>query len=99
MDGGRSFAPPVRVSSDGWRIEGCPEDGPAVTFDAVGRAHLVWPSVVNGQSAYKAIFYAVSEPGGGFAACRQVSPPTRWAEHPAVAVDAKGKPSAQDRSG
>ena len=33
-DGGRTFAPPVRVSEDKWSIEGCPDDGPAMAIDA-----------------------------------------------------------------
>ena len=30
-DGGRTFEPPVRVSDDNWVLDGCPENGPAMT--------------------------------------------------------------------
>ncbi len=45
-DGGRTFAPPVRVSEDKWSIEGCPDDGPAMAIDAANRIHIVWPTLV-----------------------------------------------------
>ena len=33
-DGGRTFAPPTRVSEDRWVLDGCPENGPAMAVDA-----------------------------------------------------------------
>jgi hypothetical protein len=45
-DGGRTFAPPVRVSEDKWALEGCPDDGPAMVVDAQNRIHVVWPTLV-----------------------------------------------------
>ena len=38
-DGGRTFAPPVRVSEDQWMIEGCPDDGPSMAVDAQTHPH------------------------------------------------------------
>ena len=32
-DGGRTFAPPARVSEDRWVLDGCPENGPAMAVD------------------------------------------------------------------
>jgi hypothetical protein len=45
-DGGRTFAPPVRVSEDKWMLEGCPDDGPSMAVDARKRIHIVWPTLV-----------------------------------------------------
>lgn len=65
-DGGRTFGAPVRVSEDGWKIDGCPDDGPAIAVDAQNRVHVVWPTVVDGQDPRGAIFYAASRDGRGF---------------------------------
>ena len=45
-DGGKTFAPPVRVSEERVEINGCPDDGPAMAVDSTGAVHIVWPSVV-----------------------------------------------------
>jgi hypothetical protein len=57
-DGGRSFVPPVRVSEDGWAIDGCPDDGPAMTVDGRGTVHLVWMTVLDSDTSGGALFYA-----------------------------------------
>jgi hypothetical protein len=57
-DRGRTFGAPVRLSDDGWRIEGCPDDGPALAADAHGGIHVVWPTLVAGETPRKGIFYA-----------------------------------------
>ena len=35
-DGGKTFTPLTRVNQDGWSIQGCPDDGPAMAVDAKG---------------------------------------------------------------
>jgi hypothetical protein len=50
-DGGRTFAPPVRVSEDKWMIEGCPDDGPTMVVDAKKRIHIVWPTLITEETA------------------------------------------------
>jgi hypothetical protein len=40
QDGGRSFSIPIRVREDGWAINGCPDDGPAMAADTAGTVHL-----------------------------------------------------------
>jgi hypothetical protein len=65
-DGGRSFAAPIRVSQDGWAINGCPDDGPAMVVDATGTAHVVWPTVIGGSAPEGAIFYASTREGRQF---------------------------------
>jgi hypothetical protein len=89
-DGGRTFAPPVRVSEDDWAINGCPDDGPAMAVE--GRAvHLVWPSVVAGAQPAGALFYAVSRDGRTFTPRLRV--PTLGSakpSHPQVAIGGAG---------
>jgi hypothetical protein len=63
-DGGRTFGAPVRVSEDGWAIDGCPEDGPSIAVDAAGVLHIAWPTLVTGETTRKAIFYSYSRDGG-----------------------------------
>lgn len=65
-DGGRSFTPPVRVSADGWAINACPDDGPAIAVDAGGTVHVVWPTVLPGRTPEGALFYASSRDGRTF---------------------------------
>lgn len=79
-DGGRTFATPVRVSEDGWQLEGCPDDGPAMAVDRDGTIHLAWPTLVagNGKDATTGIFYARSRDGLRFS--------------PRVAVPSEGTP-------
>ncbi len=45
-DNGATFAPPTRVSEDGWKIDACPDDGPAMVADGHGGIHIVWPTLV-----------------------------------------------------
>jgi hypothetical protein len=70
-DGGRTFAPPLRISDDHWVLDGCPENGPGMAVDSRNRVHIVWPTLVNGSTpdAEPALelFYAVSNDGRSFA--------------------------------
>jgi len=88
-DGGKTFSPMVRVNQDGWSIQGCPDDGPAMAVDTKGTIHLVWPTV---QSEQGVIQYATSRDGRAFAA--PVRMPTlggRRPSHPQVAVAPSGQ--------
>ncbi|MGE3472888.1 MAG: hypothetical protein AB7O28_21235, partial [Vicinamibacterales bacterium] len=81
---------PARVSEDGWAINGCPDDGPALAA-AAGRVHIVWPTVKTGPEPVGAIFYAAMTDGTRFGPRQQV--PTLGApkpSHPQVAVDSAG---------
>ena len=88
-DGGRTFAPPLRVSEDQWALEGCPDDGPAMTVDAQNRIHIVWPTLVSGATAgvepNTALFYAMSTDGKQFTP--RVRIPTEGTpHHPRITV-------------
>jgi hypothetical protein len=89
-DGGATFGRPVRVSEDGWELNGCPDDGPALALDASGTLHIVWPTVVDGSR--KAIFYASSRDGRTFTPRREV--PGLGSDsraHPQIAASPDGR--------
>jgi hypothetical protein len=65
-DGGTAFGAPGRVSEDSWQLAGCPDDGPAMSVDARGVAHVVWPTVLGGETPEGALFYASSPDGRSF---------------------------------
>lgn len=91
-DGARSFLPPVRVSEDGWAINGCPDDGPSIALDRTGGVHLVWPTVVNGPQPEGALFYATTSDGAHFSP--RVRIPTlggRKPAHPQIVIDGGGR--------
>jgi len=89
-DGGRTFAPPVRVSDDEWQLEGCPDDGPALAVDGRRMAHIVWPTVTASPEPHKAVFYATTTDGRTFTPRLRVSPIGRNTAHPQIAIDADG---------
>jgi hypothetical protein len=89
-DGGRTFAPLLRVHEDKWSIDGCPDDGPAMAVDGAGTVHLVWPTVLNGEQG--ALLYATSKDGQRFSDPMRV--PTLGApkpSHPQIAIDRAGR--------
>ena len=95
-DGGRTFAPPIRVSEDRWALEGCPDDGPAMVVDTQQRIHVVWPTLVREPSAESAestetiaLFYASSNDGVTFTS-RQRIPTEGLPHHPRIALAADG---------
>jgi hypothetical protein len=70
-DGGRSFAPPVEISNDGWEVPSCPHSGPSIGRDSRGRLHVTWFTL--GRSENKAgIYYSVSTDEGKSFAPRQL---------------------------
>ena len=89
-DGGKTFAPLLRVHEDKWSINGCPDDGPAIAVDRAGVVHLVWPTVLNGELG--ALLYATSKDGRRFE--QPVRVPTLGApkpSHPQIAIDGAGR--------
>ena len=80
-DGGKTFAPPVRVSDDNWILDGCPDDGPAIAVDPTGSVHIVWPTLVGKGSDDPtiALFYATSTDGRHFTPRQRV--PTEGLPH------------------
>jgi hypothetical protein len=75
----------VRVSEDGWAIDGCPDDGPAIGVDAKGALHVAWPTRVSDSG--KGVFYTRSTDGGrSFAPRVRVDQTAGGAAHPQLAV-------------
>ena len=90
-DGGRTFAPPARVSDDNWLLNGCPDDGPAMVVDSQSQLHIVWPTLVTGKEGAQtlALFYATSRDGRTFTP-RQTLPTQGVPHHPQIAVRQDG---------
>jgi len=89
-DGGRTFSAPLRVSEDKWALEGCPDDGPAMTVDRQNRIHIVWPTLVAASAGAEpniALFYAMSADGKQFTA-RERIPTEGTPHHPRIAIGA-----------
>ena len=89
-DGGRTFSAPLRVSEDQWALEGCPDDGPAMTVDRQNRIHIVWPTLVAAAAGAEpniALFYAMSADGKQFTA-RERIPTEGTPHHPRIAIGA-----------
>lgn len=63
-DGGRTFSPPVRVSEDGWKFDGCPENGPAIAVGTGGRLHVAWVTPLDGKEGAPLALYTASSPDG-----------------------------------
>ena len=65
----------MRVSEDGWVLDGCPENGPAVAIDQTNAIHVVWPTLVRGSAGADetlALFYATSKDGQRFTTRQQI---------------------------
>jgi hypothetical protein len=60
-DNGATFGAPLRVSEDGWQLNACPDDGPAMVADSHGGIHIAWPTLVPGATPHKEIFYSAIE--------------------------------------
>jgi hypothetical protein len=93
-DGGRTFSEPTPISRDGWAIDACPDDGPAMTVDASQTVHVVWPTVIDGTGTdpQGALFYTSTRDGHTFAARTRV--PTLGSakpSHPQIALDGAGR--------
>jgi hypothetical protein len=93
-DGGRSFSEPVRVSDDGWVLDGCPENGPAMVVDPQGTIHLVWPTLIPavnaGSEPTLGLFHAASSDGRRFSPRRQI-PTDGFPRHPQIAMSGDGR--------
>ena len=87
-DQGNSFAPPVRVADDNWKLEGCPDSGPAVM--RVGhRVYVAW--LTEATRARSGVRLAWTDDGGKtFSLPVMASNKTLDANHPAFALEEDG---------
>ncbi len=90
-DNGATFGAPVRVSDDGWKIDACPDDGPAMAADGHGRIHLAWPTMVPGETPRKGIFYSAISEEGTFSPRVRLDFGDADAAHPQIASDEHGQ--------
>lgn len=90
-DGGRTFSPPVRISRDGWQLEGCPDDGPSMAIERNGVAHVVWPTLLKTEKGEQTIglFHALTRDGATFTPRTRIET-SGVAHHPQVAVNDQG---------
>ena len=92
-DGGRTFSAPLRVSDDGWALDGCPENGPTLAVGTGGAVHIVWPTLVAGSTAdgepSLALFHAATTDGRHFSP-RARLPVRGTPRHPQIVMKADG---------
>jgi hypothetical protein len=71
-DGGRSFAPPLRVHDDGWKITGCPHRGGQVALDSKGTVYAAW--YTEGKAGTPTMLFATAPKGRAFGQPLRVNP-------------------------
>ncbi len=89
-DNGQTFGAPIRVSEDGWKLDACPDDGPAMAVDGHGGIHITWPAVVAGATPRKGIFYAALTDKNTFTPRLRLDSGDTDAAHPQLASDEHG---------
>lgn len=85
-DNGATFGDPIRVSEDGWKIDACPDDGPAMVADGHGGIHVAWPTLMAGETPRKGIFYSTLA-GDAFAPSVRLDSGESDPAHPQIAAD------------
>jgi hypothetical protein len=85
-DNGMTWGDPIRVSEDGWKIDACPDDGPAMVADGHGGIHIAWPTLVAGDTPRKGIFYSTLS-GDAFVPRLRLDSGGADAAHPQIASD------------
>jgi len=87
-DQGNTFAPPVRVAEDNWKLEGCPDSGPAV-IRAGSRVYVAW--LTEATRARSGVRLAWTDDGGRtFSLPVMASTKTLDSNHPAFALEGDG---------
>jgi hypothetical protein len=89
-DNGQTFGAPMRVSDDGWKLDACPDDGPALAVDGHGGIHVTWPTVVAGATPRKGIFYSALTSENTFMPRLRLDSGDTDAAHPQLASDEHG---------
>ncbi len=93
VDGGETFAEPVRISDAPWYIASCPFSGPSMVADGDGTLYVSWMDGRNdsaGDFSQTDIWLASSADGGQtFSANRRINQTTDvYNNLPSIAVDA-----------
>jgi len=88
-DGGKTFAPEVRVADDGWQLRGCPDSGPAL-IQSAGRLYIAW--LTEGREHLPRIQLSWSDDQGGhFHAPVAVSSDSLDPNHPVLTASEDGR--------
>jgi hypothetical protein len=87
-DGGRTFAPPVRVAADNWRIAGCPHSGPTIAAHDQ-RLFVAWMTEAQGRSAVRLAWS--DDDGETFQPALTVSGDILDANHPTLSRSPDGR--------
>lgn len=87
-DGGKTFAPRVRVSDKSWKIQGCPLKPTMMAIGKSGRMYAAWFA---GEMQPAGAFFAASEDGGKtFAKPVALHPEAKTSDHAQMTVAADG---------
>ncbi len=86
-DGGRTFAPPVRVAADNWRIAGCPHSGPTIAVQDQ-RLFVAWMTEARGRSVVQVA--RSDDSGQTFQPALRVSDDIFDANHPTLSRSPDG---------
>ena len=87
---GVTFGTPMRLSDDGWKIDACPDDGPAMAADGHGVIYVTWPTMVVSNTPRKAIFYSALTEGGTFTPRLRLDSGEADPAHPQIGSDEHG---------
>lgn len=61
---GKEFSPITKVTKDKWYMAGCPDAGPGMAFDSLGRLHVAWFTGSKTASDGIGYYYAYSDDRG-----------------------------------
>jgi hypothetical protein len=87
-DGGQTFAEPVRVHDDGWKLNGCPDSGPTLT-ESDDNLYVAWMTA--GDNAQPRVQLARSVDGAqSFAEPRDISGDILDPNHPVLKTGSDG---------
>jgi hypothetical protein len=82
MNQAGQWLPPKRITHDNWKIEACPEHGPALAIDSQNRSHLTWFTLGDTRQG---IYYAQTDDFGVTVSDPvKLGTPNRLASHPDV---------------
>jgi hypothetical protein len=85
MNADGQWSKPQRVTFDDWKIDACPEHGPALAIDNQDRAHLAWFTL---GDKHQGIFYAHTDDyGKTLSQAMALGDAGRLPGHPDVAVE------------
>jgi hypothetical protein len=98
LDGGTSFVSDTVLHADRWYLEGCPDVGPALTWNRNGGGHVAWFTGADPAGVYLVPWHA---PGGAAGVRRALADSLAAATHPrlvplgdATLVGVEARPAA-----